>query len=353
MSTETGQPQVAKRWTLAAEEFRTAGDLGLMILHELAHTYSGSRRVLHEWLDSWEKDFYARLERTEMNTLIALRTEIAEFRKRLEALHRSGMSVNPELIWFGGVTNLAEARRVEDIIERTLTELRALSESLLTSLNLVATVTSSRQSEKAERFQEVVAAIAAILLVPTLVATIYGANTRLPGEDRWSGFGFMVLAMAATAAMALLALKVWRDHQNRVEPTTQREPPPLAAPEIEPALTPAEQDDAAAILYEHVASKAPGRTLELLEIFSREEPLTPSELGMRLTPGADGRPVTKEQVRAILRNLGRSEAHLERNGILRRRVLVKDFSNYGRENAGRYGVSSRDQSALKEAINRP
>jgi len=74
---------------------------------------------------------------------------------------------------------------------------------------------------------------------------------------------------------------------------------------------------------------------------------------MRLTPGADGRPVTKEQVRAILRNLGRSEAHLERNGILRRRVLAKDFSNYGRENAGRYGVSSRDQSALKEAINRP
>lgn len=342
---------VAKRWMLPGEGFRSGGDLGLMILHELAHTYTASRRVLYAWLDLWEKDFYDRLDRTEMNTLIDLRAEIAEFRKSLEALHRSGMSANPELIWFAGVTNLAEARRVEDLIERTLADLRALSESLLTSLNLVATVTASRQSEKAERFQEIIAAIAAVLFVPTLVATIYGANTRLPGEDRWSGFGYMFLAMAATAAMALLALKLWRDRQNRVEPAIERQAPQLPAPEVERESTPEEQGNAAAILFQHVASKAPGRTLELLEVFAKEELQTPSELGMRLTPSPDGRPVTKQQVRAILRNLARSEAYLETNGILRRRVVVKDFSDYDREGAGRYGVSPGDRKVLQEASN--
>ena len=342
---------VAKRWTLAGEEFRSGGDLGLMIMQELARTYSTSRRVLYAWLDRWEEDFYDRLDRTEMSTLIDLRAEIAEFRKRLEVLHRTGMSANPELIWFAGVTNLAEARRVEDFIERTLADLRALSESLLTSLNLVATVTASRQSEKAEHFQEVVAAIAAVLLVPTLVATIYGANTSLPGENRWWGFAYMILAMAATAAIALLALKLWRDRQSRPE-NIERPPAQVALPENEPDPIPEEQQNAAATLFQHVAAKGPGRTLELLEVFAREEPLTPTELGLRLAPNPDGRPVTKEQVRAILRNLGRSEAYLDKNGILRRRVLVKDFSGYEREGAGRYGVSSEDQKVLREAISR-
>ena len=47
---------VKKRWL--AGDVSSAGDLGILLLRELALRYSVPRERLHEWLRQWENDFY-------------------------------------------------------------------------------------------------------------------------------------------------------------------------------------------------------------------------------------------------------------------------------------------------------
>ena len=77
---------ITLRWR--AGNFRSSGDLALLVLSELAGTYTDARRELYAWLESWELDFTSRHESTEVETLTSLRRLIAEFRKQLAPLQR-------------------------------------------------------------------------------------------------------------------------------------------------------------------------------------------------------------------------------------------------------------------------
>jgi len=61
--------------------------------------------------------------------------------------------------------------------------------------------------------------LTSLLLAPTLIAGIFGANTALPGGETWRGFIYMVAAMTASVRVALL---VWRRHQLRDSVTSTR-----------------------------------------------------------------------------------------------------------------------------------
>ena len=63
-----------------------------------------------------------------------------------------------------------------------------------------------RTAERAERehFEFVAAIIASVILVPTLVATIYGANVKVPARDSWAGFAVLVGSVIACVVLALL-----------------------------------------------------------------------------------------------------------------------------------------------------
>ena len=66
-----------------------------------------------------------------------------------------------------------------------------------------------RTAEQAERehFEFVAAIIASVILVPTLVATIYGANVKLPARDSWAGFAALVGCIIACVVLALLFVR--------------------------------------------------------------------------------------------------------------------------------------------------
>jgi hypothetical protein len=350
---EEFEERAGQRW--ARRRGRTAGDLGLTILYELTRSTS-ARRSLYAWFESWELEFYRRLEDTETTTLVELRGLIAAMRKRLNALHQPGMKEHPELVWFRGATDLSEAERVDDFLDRALRDLRALGEMLLGSINLHATLSSARQSHQAERFQKLVGLVAAILLVPTLVATVFGANTSVPGERRWTGFLLMMSLMLATAAVTLLALRRWDTRETGGGGTGERlTPQPAAgmAPKSIPATTAPSTTSAVTALYEHLAPDVESRTLDLLRIFATHPPLTPEEIAKRLTPYQGGVMFTKQQARAVLRNLSRAQTHLRRIGKIDRDVLVKDFSRYEEEGAGRYGLSDADREALRRHLGAP
>lgn len=204
------------RWWQANER-HTAGELGLAVMAELAASYTRARRTLYGWHETWELDFYERRHDTEITTLRDLRMLGASFRSQLEALNQPGMSRNPQLIWFTHVARSADAERVDDLIDRALANLRALSDVLRTSTDLVATLSFSEQSRRSERFQELAALVAAVLLVPTLIAGIYGANTRLPGEGHWSGFALMIITMVLSAPLTLGVIGRWRRRTDRSE----------------------------------------------------------------------------------------------------------------------------------------
>ena len=66
---------------------------------------------------------------------------------------------------------------------------------------MVATSTAQKQEERSERLQNVGTLVASVFLVPTLIGTIYGANTNLPGRDTWTGFVLMVAIMIGSGAL--------------------------------------------------------------------------------------------------------------------------------------------------------
>ena len=191
-----------------------------------------------------------------------------------------------------------------------------------------------------------------MLLVPTLVATVYGANTWLPGERQSWGFASMLVLMVVTAVFTWLAISSW---QKR-EPGTSSRKSPTAVNLAEQRVAPPERDpraprdltvNPAVTIYEYLATDPGSRTPEMLRVFSTNEFLTPTEIGNGLAHTNDGSPLTASQARAILRNLSRAQGNLVRAGRLQREVLVKDFTGYDAEGAGRYGLAPEDRDALR------
>jgi hypothetical protein len=128
--------------------------------------------------------------------------------------------------------------------------------------------------------------------------------------------------------------------------------------EIEALLSPAPpapSPDSTALpdvvtVYEHARTTRDSRTPDLLDLFARADaPLSPEEIGREL--GTE-QPLSKRSARAVVRNLSRTEGGLLKRGRIRRRVLVKDFSGYGVEGAGRYSLSADDRDELRSHLGR-
>jgi len=110
------------------------------------------------------------------------------------------------------------------------------------------------------------------------------------------------------------------------------------------AVTPMGRGPDIVIVYEHATTNPDSLTPRLLELFAREEPLTPEEIGIEL---GNGQPLTKAQARAVMRNLSRMQKHLVGGGQIAGPVLERHFGSYEQEHAGRYGLSDEDRAALR------
>lgn len=75
---------------------------------------------------------------------------------------------------------------------------------LLASQQVVMT---QRQRVEVERLQRVVTVVGAAVLVPGLVAAIFGANVSLPGQGSSKGFAAMLLLMVAGGALSYALLR--------------------------------------------------------------------------------------------------------------------------------------------------
>lgn len=190
---------------------KTAGDLGLLILQEAADSCAGALRSLYDWLEDWELDFYQRsgAERdaeVDRQPLIDLRALVYQSRKCLSAINAPQAKV--QTFWFADVRDREAAERLDQTIDRTLRRLGELSDRMRSAFDVAQLQLAELQGRRTERLQQKFDLVAAVLLVPTLIAGMYGANTDFPGRESEWGTVLMLLLMVfgGIATYSLLRL---------------------------------------------------------------------------------------------------------------------------------------------------
>lgn len=206
--------EIEQNWARSAAS--TAGDLGLMVVEQLVDTYPDVRHSLFDWLEAWELDLYRRCDTDappDRRTLIELRALLFQFRKTIAPLNAARGKARD--YWFADVTDDGEAERIDDRIDRALRVVTELSDRLRSALDLVQLQLAQTQGKKTERFQGKVELVASVLLVPTLVAGAYGANTEFPGLGEKWGTTMMLILMVAGGAGMFFGLRIARRREER------------------------------------------------------------------------------------------------------------------------------------------
>jgi hypothetical protein len=209
---------VAKRWRPGPGA--TAGDLGVLILSELALSFAPAHRRLYDWLEAWELTLYLDND-VENKRLIVDRATLpdlwgamAVLRGWISPLNHPGMRADIDKAWFSGCSDHRAAENLNDRIDRALTALRELSSTLRSSFGLLHLQVAEEQHARAERLQRLIEYVTAAVLIPALVVGFFGANTELPGQGTWWGFWAMVLVMIVLAGGALLVLRSFRRRET-------------------------------------------------------------------------------------------------------------------------------------------
>jgi hypothetical protein len=207
--------EIEEAWASGAES-STAGDLGLMVIDRLVDTYPDVRQALFDWLEAWELDLYRRCDTDappDRRTLIELRALLFQYRKALAPLNAARGKARA--YWFADVTDDREAERIDDRIDRALRVVMELSDRLRSALDLVQLQLAQTQGRKTERLQQKVELIASVLLVPTLIAGTYGANTKFPGLNEGWGTVTMLVLMVVGGLGTFVFLRRLRAREER------------------------------------------------------------------------------------------------------------------------------------------
>jgi hypothetical protein len=206
-----GVLQGVERWWVQGG-LSTAGDLATLVLHELVLTYPSTGRVMLSWLEQWELDFHRRFDKTERHTLIDVRSLLAELEERLRAIERP--EAEAEDSWFTGLSSPKWPERVQKLVDRALSDVQSIHDTLRASLDLLGVHATAQQlrlaqdqAKQAEKLQGALAIVTSVLLVPTFIAGTFGANTQIPGQGKWWGFLLMVILMVLGAVGTYMVIR--------------------------------------------------------------------------------------------------------------------------------------------------
>jgi hypothetical protein len=219
------QDAVVKRWSRdAPDRTRTAGDLGIMLLEELALTYAPTTRKLHDWLESWEIGLFVG-RRTERRPVAQLWGSNALLRKWLTPLNPPGLRKDINKAWLSGATDQRLCDSLDDRIDRALANGSRLAENLRSSFQMLHSEIEEAGRKAHERNQRQIEILAAVFLVPTLIVGFFGANTWLPGQRGQAGSmtAFVIMSTAlvlltlGTVAYLWSSRRLERAHDQEVE----------------------------------------------------------------------------------------------------------------------------------------
>lgn len=209
----------------ATARVKTSGDLGMYLARSLVDTYDASHRMMERWVSSWEVAFYKSLSSKEKAAALKeaageisnLLSMVGEFRRRLTAFEHARWSTTDKS-WFPNLTDRDEDAATEseestqvvalaNTIGAAETNFNLLAENIRADINLLMLQSTATQQESTERLQGYLGKVTGLVLVPTLVAGLFGANTELPGGGHWLGFELMVVLMIVSAVVVYLAIR--------------------------------------------------------------------------------------------------------------------------------------------------
>jgi hypothetical protein len=194
---------VATRWENGQRG--TPGDLGVSAMNELALTYAPAHRTLYNWLEDWELSLYVEDGLDNHDQLPELWGLMAVLRNWLNPLNKPGLQADIGKAWLPG-TNHAAVIEVDNRVDKALSSLARLSETLRQSFGLLHLEQTEEQRRHSERMQHRIEAAAAVFLVPTLIVGFYGANTWVPGQGKHWGFWVMVGVLVMLSLGSLVAV---------------------------------------------------------------------------------------------------------------------------------------------------
>jgi len=168
-------------------------------------------------VDRWESDLFESASREgvipDLAPLGRLRASATALRARLDGLEVQVMGRRYRSVWStsaGDVIDPAVGGEIASARERVF-QLRSDVSDAFIAANTVAIgaqlALSQRQQAQVDRLQAVVTRLTAFLLVPGLVATVFGANVALPGSSGTARLLFMLAAMVVGAILTLLVLR--------------------------------------------------------------------------------------------------------------------------------------------------
>ena len=221
---------VAHRWlhddaAMKRHPAKDAGDLGLYLSRSLVATYGASLRMLQRWVSSWEVGFYKSLSHedkpkrlkgaaAEISNFLAM---VGEFQRGVTAFRLAGEEM-PNKSWFAdgpdqplsqpdGDADGRQAAALAASVETARHKLTQLSADIRADMDLLMIQSQATQQESSERLQAYLGKVTGLVLVPTFVAGLFGANTALPGGGSWAGFEIMVLLMLVSAAASYVVIR--------------------------------------------------------------------------------------------------------------------------------------------------
>jgi uncharacterized membrane protein len=189
------------------------GDLGVSVMHELALTYAPTHRALYSWLGDWELSLYVEDDVDNHDQLPELWGLMAVLRDWLNPLNKPGLRSDPDKAWLP-VTSHEAVIEVDDRVDKALSNLAKLSETLRQSFGLLHLVETEEQRQHSEHMQRRLEIAAVVFLVPTLIVGFYGANTWVPGQGKHWGFWVMVAALVLLSVSALFAVLYFHRRSN-------------------------------------------------------------------------------------------------------------------------------------------
>ncbi len=215
--------QVRRQWDDPGNNMRTAGDLGMALARELAHTFAASQRMIERWVQSTEVEFFDHLSNeadgadaaaAEIRHMLAI---VGEFRRSLTAFEHA-RTATADRSWFPRLSGPPKGdenpavQALAGIIEGAQEKLEVVFKAIRADMDLLMLQSMGRQQRASEdqqrasvALQDKITKVTVLFLVPTLIAGIFGANTALPGGDRWVGFELM-LALMVFSSVAVYAI---------------------------------------------------------------------------------------------------------------------------------------------------
>jgi hypothetical protein len=189
-----------------------------------------------------------------LHHLLAL---VNEFREPLNVFIHAG-EVTANGSWFPGEADSERAERLRTLIQGAVAGLDDLSQTIRDEMTLATMIGIQEQAEASKReasaraeaskreastqataialqresaerqklsdehFQRQLEKMAALLLVPTLVASVFGANTAVPGGGAWIGFEVMIALMVLSAVAAFIYLRRLHPPKSRPHAHSRR-----------------------------------------------------------------------------------------------------------------------------------